>query len=139
MLGSGVVLAGVLLCVWGTSGHPAWALIAAIFAGVLPASRGLSGLIASRSERRSIEARSAPPRLDAKSSAAAREKAVLRIARDKGGRVTPSLVALESELSLEEAGRVLDEMAAKGNASMRVRDDGRVEYEFAEFMEPSSP
>jgi hypothetical protein len=131
---SGLVLAAVFLGFWAFAGHPAWALLVAVFAGVLPASRGLSGLVASRAERKALEAKSAAPRLDAKSAAARGEKAVLRIARDKGGRVTPSLVALDTDLSVEEAERVLDDLAKKGHASMVVREDGRIEYEFSEFL-----
>jgi hypothetical protein len=37
-------------------------------------------------------------------------------------------------MSVETAERVLDGLAKKGHASMRVRDDGRIEYEFSEFM-----
>jgi len=48
--------------------------------------------------------------------------------------VTPALVVLGSELTIEEAERALDALARKGYASMRVSDDGRVEYEFAEFL-----
>ncbi len=37
-------------------------------------------------------------------------------------------------MCLEEAEKALDAMAQKGYASLRVRDDGRVDYEFAEFL-----
>jgi len=37
-------------------------------------------------------------------------------------------------VSLEEVEKALDAMARMGYASLRVRDDGRVEYEFAEFL-----
>jgi Uncharacterized membrane-associated protein/domain len=131
---SGILLAGAFVALWAFGGHSSWMLLAAIFAGVIPASKGLSGLIAERAQRREIERSSEPKKLDAKGAAAAREKSVLRIARDKGGRLTPPLVALESDLSLEEAERALDELAKKGHASMVVREDGRVEYEFSEFL-----
>ena len=121
-LASGLVLAGAFICFWAFGGHPWWALLVAVFAGVLPASRGLSGLIAARSERKALEAKSAAPRIDAKSAAALDEKTVLRVARDKGGRVTPALVALESDLSVEKAELTLDGLAKKGHASMVVRE-----------------
>ena len=44
------------------------------------------------------------------------------------------MVALDCDMSVEEAERVLDDLAKKGHASMRVREDGRIEYEFAEFF-----
>jgi hypothetical protein len=133
-LASGLVLAAAFVVFWALGGHPVWALLVAVFAGVLPASRGISGLIAARAEEKALEAQNAAPKLDAKSAAALGEKTVLRIARDKGGRVTPSLVALESDLSVEEAEKALDDLAKKGHASMVVREDGRIEYEFAEFL-----
>ena len=39
-------------------------------------------------------------------------------------------------LSLAEAERVLDGMARGGHATVSVTDDGRVEYEFREFLPP---
>jgi hypothetical protein len=133
-LASGLVLAGAFVAFWAFGGHPVWALLVAVFAGVLPASRGLSGLVAARAERKALEAKNTTPKIDAKSAAARGEKTVLRVARDKGGRVTPSLVALESDLSVEDAEKALDDLAKKGHASIIVREDGRIEYEFIEFL-----
>jgi hypothetical protein len=48
---------------------------------------------------------------------------------------SPSLVALESELTVERAERALEDLTRNGHASMRVREDGRIEYEFIEFIE----
>lgn len=67
------------------------------------------------------------------------EHEVLRIARAMRGRITASVVAVESSLSLAEAERVLDEMARGGHATLAVNDDGRVEYEFREFFPPAAP
>ena len=133
-LASGLVLAAAFVAFWAFGGHPAWALLIAVFAGILPASRGISGLVAARAERKALEEQNTAPKLDAKSAAARSEKTVLRIARDKGGRVTPSLVALESDLSVEDAEKALDDLAKRGHASMVVREDGRIEYEFVEFL-----
>jgi hypothetical protein len=138
MLASGIGLTAAFAAIWAFAGHPAWAIFVAVFAGVLPACKGISGLIAERAERAAIEDRAEPRRLDAKGAAARDEKAILRIARDAGGRVTPSLVALESDMSVDQAEKALDELAKKGHASMQVREDGRVEYEFSEFM-PQRP
>lgn len=133
---SGIALATAFASIWAFGGHPAWALFVAVFAGVVPASKGIAGLIAERAERREIESRAEPRRLGAQDAALRDEKAILRIARDSGGRLTPSLVALESDMSVDQAEKALDELAKKGHASMQVRDDGRVEYEFSEFMPP---
>ncbi len=67
------------------------------------------------------------------------EHAVLRIARAQRGRITASVVAVESSLSIAEAERVLDGMARTGHATVAVTDDGRVEYEFREFLPPPAP
>jgi hypothetical protein len=105
-----------------------WVLFMALFTGVLPAARGLSRIIAARASA------PAAKKLGEKERAAESERSVLKIARDRAGRLTPSLVALDCDMSVEEAELILDGLAKKGHASMRVRDDGRVEYEFSEFM-----
>jgi hypothetical protein len=126
---TGLVVGTGFMALWAFGGeHPVWAIFAAVFAGLLPAARGLSGLIASRTSA------PAAKRLGEKEKAAEGERAVLRAARDRGGRLTPALVALECDMSVEEAEGILDGLAKKGHASMRVRDDGRIEYEFTEFL-----
>ena len=37
-------------------------------------------------------------------------------------------------MTVEEAERALDSLAKKGHAAVRIRDDGRIEYEFSEFL-----
>ena len=85
--------------------------------------------------------RAAPPRrkLGTAERNAEAERSVLRVAQEHGGRVTPALVAVDSDLSLEEAERILQSMVVKSHASMQVRDDGRIEYEFREFMSLPNP
>lgn len=61
------------------------------------------------------------------------EKTILRVAKQNGGFVTPGEVALEGELSVDEARKYLEKLAAKGNAEMRVRTSGVVVYFFPEF------
>jgi hypothetical protein len=125
---TGLVIGGGFMAFWAFGGHQPWALVAAFFAGALPAARGLSGIIAQRAEA------PAARRLGAKEKAAETERAILRIARDRGGRITPAIVALDCDIGVEEAEAALDGLAKKGHASLRVRDDGRVEYEFSEFL-----
>jgi hypothetical protein len=127
---TGLALCAGFMAFWAFGGHQTWAIFAAVFAGLLPATRGLSGMISSRA------AAPAAKRLSDRERAAENEKAVLRMARDRGGRLTPSLVALDCDMGVAEAELVLDGLAKKGHASMRVRDDGRIEYEFAEFLPP---
>jgi len=128
---TGLVLGGGFAAVWAFGGHPAWAIFAALFAGLLPAARGASGLIAQRSAARALEPQK---RQSEAEKALENERAVLKAARDQGGRLTPALVALDCDMSIEEAERVLDGLASKGHASLRVREDGRLEYEFSEFQ-----
>lgn len=61
------------------------------------------------------------------------EKTVLRVAKKNGGFVTPGEAALEGEMSVDEARKQLEKMAASGNAEMRVRSSGVVVYFFPEF------
>ncbi|MGA2546070.1 MAG: TM2 domain-containing protein [Rectinemataceae bacterium] len=61
------------------------------------------------------------------------EKTVLRVARKNGGFVTPGEAALEGDLTVDEARKLLEKMAASGNAEMRVRSSGVVVYFFPEF------
>lgn len=61
------------------------------------------------------------------------EKTVLRVAKKNGGFVTPGEAALEGDMSVDEAKKLLEKMAAKGNAEMRVRSSGVVVYFFPEF------
>jgi hypothetical protein len=97
-----------------------------IFAGVLPLVNGLIALPRGRQADRKSDG-TGPV-------VAAREKQVLRAARDEQGIVTPTVVALKTELSIQEAEKILEEMARKGYALMRVTESGRVEYEFPEFV-----
>ena len=97
------------------------------FAGVLPAVKGILSLRRIRSSPRLREPAPDP------------QTEVLKIARRQSGRVTPALVAVDSALSVAEAERALDEMVRGGHAAMMVADDGRVEYEFREFLPPAAP
>jgi hypothetical protein len=136
MLISGLVVGFGALAYWllapGAAGHQWWIPAMAFFAGFLPAARGLAGIISARA------AAPAAKRIGEKERALERERAVLRVARENGGRLTPALAALDCDMGVEEAEAVLEGLARKGHASMRVREDGRVEYEFTEFM-PSIP
>jgi hypothetical protein len=105
-----------------------WLIFPLIFVGVLPAIRGLTGLIARRAER--IEA---PPPPSPATSRASDEKELLLVARASGGVVTPALAALKTSLSIDAAEKILQDMASRGHVTMIVGEDGRVEYHFPEF------
>jgi TM2 domain-containing membrane protein YozV len=61
------------------------------------------------------------------------EKTLLRVARKNGGFVTPGEAALDGDMSVEQARKLLEKLAASGNAEMRVRSSGVVVYFFPEF------
>jgi hypothetical protein len=61
------------------------------------------------------------------------EKTILRVARANGGFVSPGEAALEGDLTIDDARKLLEKMASKGNAEMRVRSSGVVVYFFPEF------
>lgn len=92
-----------------------------------------------------FDARSAPgfgffnvPNMGQTRSVDSPEKIILRLARKNHGQVTPSEVALESDISLEEAQKSLDELTKKGVAEIRVRATGVIVYFFPEFADDRS-
>ena len=111
-------------------------LVPLVFAGVLPMVRGLGGLLAGRG---ALE--EPPPRPDAlpADSKAEAERKILRVAQQEGGTITPAIAALKTDLSLDKAEEVLQDLARRGHAAMKVTDDGRVEYSFVEFMPRDEP
>ena len=98
-----------------------------VIAGVLPSIRGMSKLLQARvgaKDRKELES----------AEAETRERTVLRLARQEHGRLTPALVAVNSELTIDDAETQLREFADKGYAELHVTDDGRIEYVFMEFL-----
>ena len=105
-----------------------WALIfPMMFAGVLPMVEGIRRLIRARRPKPAA----AQPK---KRGVASVEKQILLTAKEENGVVTPALIALKTELSIQEAEKKLDEMAQSGYTMMQIRENGRIEYEFPEFM-----
>lgn len=62
------------------------------------------------------------------------ERIILRVAKKNQGIATPSEVALEGDLPVEEAKKYLEQLASKGFAEMRVTKNGVIVYVFPEFM-----
>ena len=125
-LAGGVACTFVFGGLWVITGAWFW-LFPLAFAGLAPTVEGLLALRRERAARASALPAAPDP-----------EHEVLRIARARGGRITASVVAVESSLSLAEVERVLDGMARGGHATLAVTDDGRVEYEFREFLPPAA-
>ncbi len=119
---------------------PSWVFgFPMVFAGILPMVKGFSGMVRggvnrvmdTRAEQPQIQ--TAPPEADTKTEA---ERKILMLARSEGGLVTPAMVALKTDLSLDKAGEVLEDLARRGYAGMQVKEDGRVVYSFPEFERP---
>lgn len=125
-LAGGVACTFVFGGLWVITGAWFW-LFPLAFVGLAPTIEGLLAVRRVRAERASQVPKEPDP-----------EHEVLRIARAQGGRITASVIAVESSLSLAEAERVLDGMARSGHATVAVTDDGRVEYEFREFLPPAA-
>jgi hypothetical protein len=125
---TGAAVAVAFSVYWYFNQNDMWPIFAILFGGVFPAVRGLRGMIAERSA--APKAKKIGPR----ERNAENERTVLRIAQGRAGRVTAAMVVLDSDLGLEDAEAVLESLTTKGHATMRVRDDGRIDYEFAEFL-----
>lgn len=127
---SGLIFTVAFGLAWYLTGWWIW-LFPFIFAGILPLVEGVRKMIHERSMRKA-------DRLNQKTTArdtnVLAEKEILRIAKAEQGRVTPTMIALNSSLSVEEAEKILEDMVKKGYASMRVTNSGRIEYEFPEFL-----
>jgi hypothetical protein len=98
-----------------------------VLAGVLPMIRGVSKMIDSRvarNELKQVEGRTQENT----------ERIVLSLARSQRGQLTPTIVAVNSGLTLEQAETQLRELVDKGYASLDVSEDGRLIYTFPEFL-----
>lgn len=105
-----------------------WILFPLVFAGIMPLVRGLFKLLEDRNRKINFQ------RDNDLQNARYPEKAILQTAKDRQGKVTPALIALDSNLSIEEAEKGLRYMASHGYASMEVTESGTVEYIFSEFL-----
>jgi hypothetical protein len=61
------------------------------------------------------------------------EQVILRTAKKNNGKTTPSEVALEGNISLEEAKQNLEKLAQAGYADMKVTKTGVIVYVFPDF------
>jgi TM2 domain-containing membrane protein YozV len=67
------------------------------------------------------------------------ERTVLRLAKQNKGIVTPSELALEAGITMEEARKTLDALVTRGFAELRVRKTGALVYTLPELMDTDSP
>lgn len=108
-----------------------WFVFLGVVFGVIPVLTGLRRVASEiadggRTKREAIE--------DQKAQVVERrdslEKIVLQIAKERRGIVTPALVVLHSDLQLAEAEKVLGDLASRGYAEMRLKDNGTIDYVF---------
>lgn len=62
------------------------------------------------------------------------EKIVLNLARQNQGTITATEITMNSEYSIEESRKMLDDMVIKGYATSEVTDEGAVKYVFPELL-----
>lgn len=65
------------------------------------------------------------------------EKVILKTAKKNKGLATPSQVALEGDISIEDAKNYLEKLVSKGFAELKVRKSGTLVYYFPDLSEPS--
>jgi TM2 domain-containing membrane protein YozV/predicted transcriptional regulator len=67
------------------------------------------------------------------------ERIILRVAKQNKGILTASEVALEANISIEEAKKYLDTLVNKGFAELRVRQTGALVYTIPDLIDSDSP
>jgi hypothetical protein len=115
------VVFGALLV---TRQHEWWWMFPMVFAGVVPLLEGLRRAFFGRSGAKSAS-------LEKEADA---EKQILRAAHEANGRLTASIAALKTNLTIKEAQGILERMTKEGHAVMNVTNDGLVEFEFPGFL-----
>ena len=63
-----------------------------------------------------------------------RQNSVIRLARDRGGKLTVTETAADTGITMEEADRILRDLADGGYVEMEVSDSGMVVYRFPEIL-----
>jgi TM2 domain-containing membrane protein YozV/predicted transcriptional regulator len=67
------------------------------------------------------------------------ERSILKLARKNKGILTTSELALEAEISIDEARKNLDALVSKGIMELRVRRSGTLVYTLPEMMDGDEP
>ena len=62
------------------------------------------------------------------------ERVILKTAKRDGGIVSPGEVALQAEVTIEDAKEYLEKLVKQGYAEMRVKKTGMLVYVFPEFL-----
>ncbi len=115
------VVFGVLLV---TRQQEWWWMFPMVFAGVIPLLEGLRKIVFGKPGNKGAVIQ----------KEADAEKQILRAAHEGNGRLTASIAALKTNLTIKEAQNILENMTREGHAVMNVTKDGFVEFEFPEFL-----
>ena len=124
---SGLTMTIAFGTIWLIFGSNFW-IFPMVFAGLIPCVRGGIRFFTGRSLS------SGKPTKLIKNDTGSLERQILSVAKAENGRITPAVIALNSNVTLEEAEKTLEDMVKRGYASMEVRDSGTVEYVFPEFI-----
>lgn len=124
---SGASVTAVFGVLWFATSSNFW-LIIGLFAGVMPMLQGISRMITDNVDKKRVGRE--VPRI----ANALKEKEILRAARRENGKLTPTVAALKSSVSIEDADKILKKLVDHGYADMEVTDDGRILYVFPEFL-----
>ncbi len=122
-LTTGIVLTITFGLLWLRMGFWWW-IFPFVFGGVIPTINGIKRLF----EKKISSG------FNSRYSNYSAEKKILRIAYNNKGKITPALIALETELSLNRAEEILNDMAKKGHVYVSVMEEGRIEYSFPDFL-----
>ncbi len=122
---TGLIFAGVFGALWYMNPHFWWCIFPIAFGGLMPLLDGIRRLFASK--------KAGDPD-NPKLSETQQEKQILQAAHDQKGRLTAAGAALRTNLSIQEASKLLERMTKEGYASMNVTSSGTIEYEFTDFL-----
>lgn len=67
------------------------------------------------------------------------ETHALRLASEHGGMLTPSVLAVECGISLDESNKTLEYLAERGVCYPEASNDGVMQFFFPEFLPPEEP
>lgn len=126
-LTTGIVMCLIFGFLWSRSNSWIW-LFPLAFAGILPTIEGVRRFLADRQKRRRIQ------KIEPAREAAIQERKLLKLAKAKQGVLTPTQVAVDTDLTIEESEELLQKFVSRGYAAMEVGEDGRIRYEFPEFQ-----
>jgi hypothetical protein len=114
------------------SGSWIW-LFPLVIVGAIPLVRGVLSYI-----ERSKKGNKKLGQRDTAELKGEREKELLRLAKSQRGVLTPTVAALHTSLSIQEAEQLLNDLSSRGYVRVDVDEEGSLRYCFPEFLPDSS-